>query len=245
MVRVVVYCTKFIVALITVLLMASCNSSFLNGVQGNGNVTTEKRDIKAKFTGIEASAGLEVEVTQGDSIKVEVETDSNLQQYVVAKVEGSDLKLYVDHSINNAEILKVYVTLPDLKKVDCNSGSNVHFNTVMKGLNLRLNASSGSHLEGKVEYDAVDAETTSGSSMDLKGIALKLNTSSSSGSTLEANNLVANEVRADASSGSSIRVQASLKLNASASSGASVNYTGKATSITKDESSGGSVSKIE
>jgi hypothetical protein len=57
--------------------------------------------------------------------------------------------------------------------------------------------------------------------------------------------LVANEVKADASSGSSIRVHASLKLNASASSGASVHYSGKAASITKVESSGGSVSKIE
>ncbi|MEN9335239.1 MAG: hypothetical protein RLZZ500_226 [Bacteroidota bacterium] len=245
MVRVVVYCTKLIVALITALVFASCNSSFLNGVQGNGNVTTEKREIKTEFTGIEASTGLEVEVSQGDAIKVEVETDSNLQPYVITKVEGSLLKLYVDHNINNAEVLKVYVTLPNLKKVDCNSGSNVHFNTTIKGTHLDLNASSGSHLEGKLEYDTVKAETTSGSSMDIKGIALELNTSSSSGSTLEADQLVANAVQADASSGSSIRVQASLKLNASASSGASVHYSGKATSITKDESSGGSVSKIE
>lgn len=244
MVRIVVYCTKWVVALITALVLASCNPSFFNGVKGNGNVTTEKRSIKEAFTGIEAATGLDVAIAQGDSIKVEVEADSNLQQYIITEVEGTTLKIYINHNVTNADALKVYVTLPELTKVESTSGSNVHFTSQIKGKQLKVEASSGSHLEGNVSYDMVDAQTTSGSSMEIKGVALQLTTSSSSGSTLEARDLVANLVKADASSGSSITVHASVELKAAASSGASVSYKGKPKTVSKEETSGGGVNVL-
>lgn len=244
MIRVVVYCTKFLVAIIAALLLSSCNP-ILNGVDGNGNVTTEVRNIAGKFTAVQASAGIEVEMKQDSTAKVEVEADSNLLEFVKTELEGETLKVYIDKSISGAKELKVYIHMPELKKVTSNSGANVLLMGTFVGTNLVMDSSSGAHLEGKVEYDTVDAETSSGSSMDIKGIALKLKTSSSSGSTLNAKGLLANDVNADASSGSESSVNARVTLEANASSGASIKYTGIAKSVDKNESSGGSIRKID
>ena len=79
--------------------------------------------------------------------------------------------------------------------------------------------------------------------MDVTGKALKLYTSSSSGSSIDANRLLANEVSAESSSGSSTNVHPIVTFNAKASSGSSINYKTNPKNVKLDESSGGSISK--
>ena len=86
-------------------------------------------------------------------------------------------------------------------------------------------------------------ESTSGSTLIVNGKALKLNTNSSSGSSINAKNLLVNNVVAESSSGSSINVNPLVSLIAKASSGSSIVYHGSPKTVTKEESSGGSISK--
>ena len=79
--------------------------------------------------------------------------------------------------------------------------------------------------------------------MNIEGKALKLYTDSSSGSSIDANNLLANEVNSQSSSGSSTNVHPISSLNAKASSGSSINYNTNPKNVKVDESSGGSISK--
>jgi len=75
------------------------------------------------------------------------------------------------------------------------------------------------------------------------GKALKVKTASSSGSTIDAKNLMANEVTSQTSSGSSTSVYPIVKLDAKASSGSSISYHKIPKTVSKEESSGGSVSQ--
>jgi hypothetical protein len=105
-----------------------------------------------------------------------------------------------------------------------------------------LNTSSGGEIEAVIEYEKVSCDASSGSRLTVSGKALLLETSSSSGSEINAEELAANEIVADASSGSFTKVKPIIKLKGTASSGSSITYYQNPKTLIKTESSGGSVS---
>jgi hypothetical protein len=246
MIKFVVFCTKIMITIVLVLLFTSCNSKFDfgDGIDGNGNVTTEKRSISGDFTKIDVSRGLNVELEQSKSYFVEVEADENLQQHITTKVENGTLIITSDENIDNAESRTIRVKMPLIASVETSSGSNVSGKNIFLGSDIKVRASSGSEIDVEVEIDTVDCESTSGSTITVKGKALKLTTASSSGSNINAERLMVNDVTSEATSGSSTGVNPIVSLNAKASSGSSVNYKNSPKkTLTKEESSGGSVSQ--
>jgi hypothetical protein len=246
MIKFVVFCTKILITIVLALLFTSCNSKFDfgDGIDGNGNVTTEKRTINGDFTKIDVSRGLNVELEQSKSYFVEVEADENLHQHITTKVENGTLIITSDENIDNAESRTIRVKMPLIASVETSSGSNVSGKNIFLGSYIKVRASSGSEIDVEVEIDTVDCESTSGSTITVKGKALKLTTASSSGSNINAERLMVNNVTSEATSGSSTGVNPIVSLNAKASSGSSVNYKNSPKkTLTKEESSGGSVSQ--
>ena len=94
-----------------------------------------------------------------------------------------------------------------------------------------------------IESDNISATSSSGSSINVQGKALKVQTTASSGASVDAGKLLANEVNADVSSGGSINVHPIVTLKAEASSGGHINYDITPKTIEKKSSSGGSISQ--
>lgn len=243
MTRFIILCTKFLVTIILTLLITSCNFNF-NGISGNGNVTTEKRTINEPFTKIQAKRGVEVILQQNDEVDVEVEADENLIPHIKTTVENGTLVITTDENIGNYEALTIKVKLPTLEGIEASSGATVTNNNVLLGKQLAVSTSSGSEVEINAEYDTFTTDASSGSNQTLSGKALKFTATTSSGSEIDAEALMANDVVANASSGSSMQVKPLVSLKAGASSGASIKNYGTAKSITEDETSGGSISKL-
>ena len=242
MVKVIVYCTKFIVTVLVTLLFTSCGNNIFNGIKGTGNVQTEKRNITEKFTKISVSRGIEVIVEQANDVFVEVEADQNLLNHITTKVENGTLVISSDENIYSSDSETVHVKIPVLEALETTSGSNIKSKSILKGTSISVKSSSGSEIEVALEYDTISSESTSGSTINLSGKALKSTSESSSGSTIDASDLLANEVISQATSGSSTEVHPLVSLNGKASSGASINYDGSPKTISKEETSGGSVS---
>lgn len=241
MIKVIVHLAKAIVIAIIGLLFASCGFGG-NQVDGSGNVTTETRKITGKFTVIDAENGLEVYIIQGPKTEVVVEADDNLQQHIKTELNGNKLEISCDVNTGNAT-KKVTVTLPLLAQVEAGGGATVKTKTIIKSDDLILTASSGSNLEATVESKRLSCESSSGSQLKVSGKTEMLKSDSSSGSNLNAKELVAESVKADASSGGTIVVNPTDNLNANASSGGSVNYVKTPNSINKKTDSGGSVNQ--
>lgn len=239
MIKFIVFCTKLIIVTIVALLFSSCR----NEIEGNGDIIKEKRKITENFTKIEVSHGLEVLVEQSNDISVEVEADSNLQQYITTSVRNGILFISTNESIStNTNV--VIVKLPVIEGLETNGGSELKTSNTIKGTAINLKSSSGSELTTNLEYENIVLETTSGSTSKLAGKALKFTAHSSSGSEIDAKSLEANDVVAESTSGSSCEVTAQVSLKAKASSGSSVDYSGIVKTVTKEETSGGSVSKV-
>jgi hypothetical protein len=245
MIKFVIYCTKAIVVAIVALLLTSCryNVDLGDGIDGSGNVITEKRTITESFTKIEVNRGIEVIVEQANAVEVEVEADDNIIKHITTVVENGVLKITSDEDIDSAETETVRVKMPTITSLDATSGSSISSKNTLKGTNLNVNSDSGSEIKLTLEYGSVSSDSSSGSEITLAGKAIKLKTNCSSGSQINADNLIANDIQSESSSGSSTSVQPLVNLDATANSGGSIDYKGTPKNVKATENSGGSVSK--
>lgn len=227
------------------LLFSSCvhnSMNFGNGIKGSGNITTQTRPADQDFKNIEVSQGIKVNVEQADVKSISVETDDNLQEHIITKIENGVLIIKADKSYNSKSPI-VKVKMPIINGLSSSSGSEINSFKTLLSNNIKAEASSGSRINITIEADAITLETSSGSNIEASGKALKLETNSSSGSSIDAKELMANEVIAQTTSGSSTSVYPILKLDAKASSGSSIGYHKIPKTLSKEESSGGSVSE--
>ncbi len=234
---------KLIVLLLT-LSLTSCNGNLnlIDGIDGSGNVVTEKRNIETPFTKIQASTGVEVILEQGSPSEVEVEVDDNLMKYIVTRVENGTLIVKIDGNINTMESAIVRVKTKTIEGLESSSGASIKTINKFSGTSVALKTSSGSTIQADLEYEKVSCESTSGSEIKVSGKALTLDTKSSSGSEINAKVLASNEITAQSTSGSSTTVNPIVLLIAKASSWSSIDYAKEPKKVVKEETSGGSVS---
>jgi hypothetical protein len=245
MTKFVVLFSKVIAATLLALSISSCNHNFNFGksITGSGKVVTDKRNV-AEFDKVTVSQGLECEVIYSDKSEVTVEADDNLINGIHTTVQNGTLKISSEYSnYINVVSKRIIVYMPKIVSLECTSGATLKSGNTLLGNDITLKSSSGSAIEAEVESDKVTLESSSGSEQKIIGKALKVYSASSSGSHIDANELLANEVFAQSTSGSSTSVHAAILLDGKASSGSSISYTNSPKEVRKEESSGGSVSK--
>lgn len=76
------------------------NACGLNFVTGSGNIIRESRSV-VDFDRVELSVPGRMVLTQGDSEALEISADDNLMPYILTKVEGGVLSIYVAEPLTN------------------------------------------------------------------------------------------------------------------------------------------------
>lgn len=244
MIKIITWITKIIIVVITALLFSSCHFDY-NSLKGSGTITTEKRSISEKFTGIDASSAIEVTIEQADKFEVIVEADDNLQNTIKTEVQNGKLVISNESYINIRNgTRKVIVTMPLIENLEASSAATIKNRNPLKGNQVYIKSSSAAtiNLDG-IEMDAINSKSSSGSTIKLKGLSMKFEATASSGSSINCFRLLANAVIADASSGSNIEVHPIISLRAEASSGSSINYDIVPKTIDQKSSSGGSINQ--
>lgn len=208
------------------------------------------------FEKIDASAGIVVHVSRGDTQSVRAETKN--------RSAFNDLGLYVSNGTLTATTdydffdfvfdggvlgaifrdrprIEVYVTLPQLLKIDAHSGANVDVKD-LGGSSLRVSSSSGANVDlRQISYEAVSLSASSGADIEAAGTCISVRGNVSSGADIDARALECKDARANASSGGDLSFFASQSLEANASSGGQVDVVGNPQHIDVSTSSGGDV----
>jgi hypothetical protein len=233
---------QFLAILFIATIFTSCGSDMFNGVVGNRNIVTIERTIKADFSGIKVSTGIDLFIRQGSTNAITVEADENLHDLIITEVKEGILKIYTDKNIWKSKARKVYVTIENLTLLKASSGSNVKSESVINTNEIYIDASSGASIDIEVVAKSAVTEASSGSDVKIKGTTINHTARASSGSSINAYKLKSTNANASASSGASINIYASKNMDAKASSGGVIDYTGNPTKISKEASSGGSIS---
>ncbi|NJC27292.1 head GIN domain-containing protein [Neolewinella antarctica] len=237
--------TLFLLAFLSTTTLQAQNWGWNNkSVRGNGDVVTQTRSLK-DFDGVKACCSFNVEITPGANFSVEVEAESNLQEYIETEVSGSTLEIGFRNrvSINNKQKITVFVTMPVLEKIDASSSADIVTIGAFEGDRLRLESSSASSIKVTYTGNRVDVDASSSGKITVSGKAGTIDAEASSGSNVHAEGLEVKEASADVSSGAGIRINASERLDAEASSGGRIRYQGNPSSVNADASSGGTVKK--
>jgi len=226
---------------VTILFLTSCQ---FNGIKGSGNVTTENRTVTDSFNSIKAERGLDVVLEQSTETSITVIADDNLHSHIKTTVNNGVLKITADvNNFINVDSKKIVVKMPNIESIQVSSGASFEAKNTINSNTIALKSSSGGSLNIAIESEKATSEASYGSTMRISGKAISHETAASSGSNINAEKLLSNDIIASASSGSVIHVYPLVSLNAVASSGGNISYHNVPKNLNKKSSSGGSINK--
>ena len=238
---------RIITAGIIALFMTSCQLDFNlgKGVIGDRNVITKERKINDDFNSIKVSRGIEVFITQGNTVSLKVEADGNLHDIITTEVSSTNgvLRISANENIKSAKSKKVILSVININSFETTSGAYVYSENTIKTDELSLESTSGSHIDLTVVTDRLTCQTTSGAGIKLNGRTENLRAEATSGSYIKASDLEAEISRVSATSGASISVNTSKELTANATSGANIKYEGDPLKVNKSNGVSGSIKR--
>lgn len=203
---------------------------------------SENRSV-GSFKGVKVAEGIDVYLKKGDKEGVKVEVTGTKLSNVITEVSGDYLKIHMEEGRYRDHTVKVYVTFVDINRLSASSASNIFGEGIIKARQLSLSASSAATIEIQIEAEVVDASASSAAEIELKGKAKSIEIDVSSAGEIDAYELAGDVVKAEASSGAEVKVNAIKEIEARASSGGSIRYRGNPERSNTNSSSGGSVKK--
>jgi hypothetical protein len=232
----------FAVVVLMTGLTISARGQFHRTVRGNHNVVKQERKI-SDFTGVKVSTAIDVFLTQGYKTSVVVETDENIQEYLVTEVNNNVLNIYFDASVLSAEVRRVYVTTREINSLSTTSAGDIFGQNPIKTENLKLNSSSAGDIKVEVYAKYIDANLSSSGDITLTGEADNMYAGLSSAGDLNAYTFMVKQVDINVSSAGNADIWVTEKLTARASSAGDINYKGDPEFVDAHSSSAGGIHK--
>lgn len=201
------------------------------------------------FTAINVGTGIELTITAGHDQRVEVSADTpELRDRIETTVKDGVLTLRYNNEgdlqgrLRRNKHLQASITADQLTALSAHSGAEVHTSGDFDADKFALELSSGAEVHATFATASLSVRQSSGSESSLAGQATIVEVRTSSGAECNGRDLRVDRARAEASSGSSIKLTVKDDLVAEASSGADISYSGSP-QLTKRTSSGGGVSR--
>ena len=213
-----------------------------NTVKGDGNRATEVRTVN-DYNGIKIKGQIEVQLTQGQERKTEINASKNVAPLIITEVVNGILTIETKSRINEEERVNVFITVPTIQSLEMSEGAFVETTGNFTGDNLTINSSSGSNGRLSLQYKKLNCELSSGSELDIDGSAEEAMLKASSGAHIEAGDMTTKTCSVETQSGANATVHASQELTASVNSGSVLNYRGDPAKTNINSTAGGAVRK--
>jgi Putative auto-transporter adhesin, head GIN domain len=233
-------------ALPVLVLFSSCH--FITGkrIRGNGHVISQTRNF-SNFTGVDVSNAIHLYVKQDSGYSVRVETDENLQEYIIVYEEGGILRVKQENNTNLDATgrIKVFVSAPLYKSLEASGACKIMGETVLTATDaIDVDLSGASEAELELKAPKISAGMSGASSLTLTGQTKDLFIEGSGACHAHCFGLMSENAEVDVSGASNADVFASVKLHAESSGASDVRYKGNA-AVNQSTSGAGSVKKAE
>jgi hypothetical protein len=236
----------FVFAICSATLLSSCHFFHGEHIDGNGNVTTQTRNV-SNFTGVEVSSAINLYIKQDSAYSVKVEIDDNLQPYIIVSEANGILYIKQENntSLDATGKIKVYVSAPAFKYLEASGACRIiGENTLTSADAVDIHLSGASDAKLELKAPKVSAELSGASDITLQGETRDLSIDGSGASHAKCFELSSENTDVDLSGASSAEVIASVKINAKASGASDVRYKGNG-AVNQDVSGAGSVKKVD
>lgn len=213
--------------LFSTLLLVSCSGSFQK-IKGNGNLIQQNRTVTA-FSELSAEGSIDILLEQGDSYKVTVEAEENLQEYIEVIASGNKLIVRNKGFVNlkPTKKMQVHVVTPSLQILKLSGATDVKGK--YKFLNngpLRVGVSGAANLNFIVDAPAVTLDISGSGDVQLEGDTRDFDLDISGAGDAKCFNLRAENTTVNMSGAGHAEVFASKNVDANLSGAASLKYKG-------------------
>jgi hypothetical protein len=219
--------TRFLVfgLILGIFTTATCACVFIDGVDGNGKVVKENREVKS-FTALKVGGAFDVYLTQGDKEELIVEADENLMNLITTTVRGNTLIINTKKNIRDADELNLYITFKELEKMDFSGAVEVESDGKLTFDRLLIKGSGASEIDLKLTANKLECNFSGASEIDLTGQADYCSMKCSGASELDAEDFVVKEYNIEITGAGEGVINCTDILNASVSGAASIRYYG-------------------
>ncbi|MHC1706004.1 MAG: head GIN domain-containing protein [Bacteroidales bacterium] len=232
----------FVILLVILVFPGFTFNPSLYDARGNGNITREDRPVHS-FSVVVVNSGINLYLIQGQTEKVIVETDENLQSLIVTDVKDGMLNISFRKSVRSSHKSNVYVTFSALNVLKGNGGSDIFTEKPLHldKLSASLNGGSDLHLEG--DFKSLEIEVNGGSDAVVKGHSENADFLANGGSDINAGELTVNNCSVVANGGSDAWVNVSDKISVKALGGSDVHFSGNAVVLSSEVRGGSDLKK--
>lgn len=143
---------------------------YVTSAEKGGKTVKQTRDIASNVTTINISSCVDVHYTQGSTPSLRVVAPANVIDKVVTEVKGKqlDVTLKGHFTVVVSGDLDVYVTLPNLSKVNVAGSADFEADGKVKASSLSLNVAGSGDIDMKsVECDNLTASVAGSGDIDI------------------------------------------------------------------------------
>ena len=215
-------------------------------IKGDGNIVREERAAKS-LSRLQFDGNFDVIITSDKQPKLEIETDLNVQKYVLVKDDEGILKVKIKKgvSLETSSPIKVFISTPLLKYLAIDGSTEVNGKGVFSGADEVKIKIAGS---GKVKLDVntpITQVEVAGSGDVMMGGQTREHIIKIAGSgDIKSESLLAEKVKVKLVGSGNVRVHAADELDISIAGSGDVFYSGNP-SIKQSIAGGGRIKRID
>jgi hypothetical protein len=135
---------NYIILILVASVVSSCHLNFINCMEGSGEVVRITRNV-SDFDKINLNGGFDLNIKQGDSVKLEIEIDQNLEKFIRTNVEDRELEIIETKSICT-KIKRAYLTVPNLKKINISGSGEIYSKSPLNFNYLEIQGNGASEI---------------------------------------------------------------------------------------------------
>lgn len=194
-------------------------------IDGNGKITKQGRKIDS-FSALQVSGSGNIILTQGDKDTIVIETDENLQEYILAETKGSELKISQKKGGNNNHTLNIFITVKNINKIDLTGAVDIKSTTAIQLKDMEITASGASNMKLSMNAEKLSLQISGSGEISLTGNTKTIHSDINGAGNLKAFALLADNASINISGAGHAEINAQNELIVKISGAGSVDYIG-------------------
>ena len=230
---------------VTTVLMVSFRLSVNHAdiVPGSGKIVSQELALQP-FSEVSAQGNFTLYLQEGLQEEIRIEADDNLIEFLNTEIRDNKLLLEITRPMKNPTQFDVFVTYVSLNQIKASSAVRVHTQGILSGESLGVEIKSGARTDITLNVSDLNLEVGSGANAVFSGQALDVSLTVRAGAVLQAVELLAKQMKIDASEGARAEVNVTELLSVNAKSGSHVFYKGNPRMDQLNLSSGAELSRL-
>ncbi|MFN8254775.1 MAG: head GIN domain-containing protein [Bacteroidales bacterium] len=228
---------KILPFMIVVLFANSCS---MICKKGKGNIRTETRNL-TDFDKIQIKGQATVYLVSGLEPKVSVSIDSNLTEFIKTEVSGNKLKIFENRCLKELSEFKILVNINRLTEIEVEGSVNLICDSVLRVDNLDLISESSGEVKLNLDLETLDLQSNGSGFIQLTGRANNFNLKLKSSGSVDANNLIAKNIKFNVTGAGTCEVNVTENLSGEVSSSGKLYYKGNPKKVDTNNTGTGTI----